>query len=94
VRLVGTDATVDPNGARVMPDLTGRTLRSALAALAPLHVAVEIRGRGRVVRQAPQPGEPLRPGVTARLTLQPGAGDVSGSASRTAPRREASDLIR
>ena len=73
VRLVSTDGTVDTNGRRVMPDLTGRTLRSALVALAPLRLAVEIRGQGRVVRQAPRPGEPLRPGLTARLTLAPGS---------------------
>ena len=72
VRLVSTDETVDTNGRRVMPDLTGRTLRSALAALAPLRLAVEIQGQGRVVRQAPRPGEPLRLGLTARLTLAPG----------------------
>jgi cell division protein FtsI (penicillin-binding protein 3) len=107
VRLVGTDVTVDADGGRAMPDLTGKTLRGALAALAPLHIAVEIRGQGRVVQQAPRPGEPLRPGVTARLTLAPGAGgsasraaprrevtDVSGSASRAASSREASDVIR
>ena len=73
VRFVSTDAAVDADGSRVMPDLTGRTLRSALAALAPLRLAVEIRGQGRVVRQAPRPGEPLRPGLTARLTLAPGS---------------------
>ncbi len=72
VRLVSIDGTVDTNGRRVMPDLTGRTLRSALAALAPLRLAVEIQGQGRVVRQAPRPGEPLRLGLTARLTLAPG----------------------
>ena len=72
VRLVSTDETADTNGRRVMPDLTGRTLRSALAALAPLRLAVEIQGQGRVVRQAPRPGEPLRLGLTARLTLAPG----------------------
>ncbi len=73
VRFVSTDAAVDADGSRGMPDLTGRTLRSALAALAPLRLAVEIRGQGRVVRQAPRPGEPLRPGLTARLTLAPGS---------------------
>jgi beta-lactam-binding protein with PASTA domain len=73
VRLVSTDGAVDTDGRRVMPDLTGRTLRSALAALAPLRLAVEIQGQGRVVRQAPRPGEPLRPGLTARLTLAPGS---------------------
>jgi cell division protein FtsI (penicillin-binding protein 3) len=73
VRLVSTEGAVDPDGSRVMPDLAGRTLRSALAALAPLHLAVDIRGQGRVVRQAPPPGTALRPGLTARLTLAPGA---------------------
>src|SRR2546428_9165214 len=72
VRLVSTDGTVDTNGRRVMPDLTGRTLRSALAALAPLRLAVEIQGQGRVVRQAPRPGGPLRLGLTAPLTPAPG----------------------
>src|SRR3989454_435622 len=73
VRLVSTDETPDANGSPVMPDVTGRTLRSALVVLAPLHLAVEIQGQGRVVRQAPRPGEPLRPGLTARLALAPGA---------------------
>jgi len=73
VRLVSTDVTPDANGSPVMPDVTGRTLRSALVVLAPLHLAVEIQGQGRVVRQAPRPGEPLRPGLTARLALAPGA---------------------
>jgi len=105
VRLVGADVAVDANGGRVMPDLTGRMLRSALAALAPLHLTVEIRGQGRVVQQAPRPGAPLRPGLTARLILAPGArgsasraappgeaSDVSGSASRAAPPGEVSDV--
>src|SRR3989449_2108080 len=61
VKLVSTDVTPDANGSPVMPDVTGRTLRSALVVLAPLHLAVEIQGQGRVVRQAPRPGEPLRP---------------------------------
>ena len=73
VRLVSIDGTADANERRVMPDVTGRTLRGALAVLAPLHLAVEIQGQGRVVRQAPRPGEPLRPGLTARLALAPGA---------------------
>src|SRR5205823_6198986 len=73
VKLVSTDVTPDANGSPVMPDVTGRTLRSALVVLAPLHLAVEIQGQGRVVRQAPRPGEPLRPGLTARLALAPGA---------------------
>ena len=72
VRLVSTGAPADGNGPRVMPDLTGRTLRSALGALAPLGLEVEISGQGRVVAQAPRPGRPLEPGLTARLTLTAG----------------------
>jgi beta-lactam-binding protein with PASTA domain len=55
-----------------MPDLTGRTLRSALGALAPLGLEVEIAGQGRVVAQVPRPGRPIEPGLTARLTLTAG----------------------
>ncbi len=69
VRLVSTAPPVDPTGPRVMPDLAGQTLRHALAALAPLEVAVEIEGQGQVVQQMPRPGQPLEPGATARLTL-------------------------
>jgi beta-lactam-binding protein with PASTA domain len=52
-----------------MPDLTGQTLRSALAALAAFQLEVEIRGQGRVAQQTPRPGQPITPGATARLTL-------------------------
>ena len=62
-------ATADVNDARVMPDLTGRTLRDALTRLASLHVGVAIAGQGRVIQQSPGPGESLEPGATARLTL-------------------------
>jgi cell division protein FtsI (penicillin-binding protein 3) len=69
VRLVSALPPADPNGPRVMPDLTGQTLRSALAALAPLQLEVAIQGQGRVVQQAPGPGQALEPGALARLTL-------------------------
>jgi cell division protein FtsI (penicillin-binding protein 3) len=82
VRLVSLDEAGEADASRVMPDLTGRTLRSALATLAPLRLAVDIRGHGRVVRQTPRPGEPLRAGLTAKLTLAPESG---GSASLAAP---------
>jgi hypothetical protein len=52
-----------------MPDLRGATLRQALAALTPRGVRVEIAGRGRVVQQAPGPGEPLADDAVARLLL-------------------------
>ena len=69
VRLVSAPAPVDPSGRRVMPDLTGQTLRSALAALAPLQLELELQGQGRVVQQTPRPGQPVAPGAPARLTL-------------------------
>jgi cell division protein FtsI (penicillin-binding protein 3) len=56
-------------GARVMPDLRGRTLREALATLAPLGVAVRIEGRGRVRTHAPPPGVVIEPGTLATLTM-------------------------
>ena len=62
-------ALASPAGERVMPDLRGRSLRQALTALAPLQLAVDLRGRGRVVDQAPAPGEPLDEGARARLIL-------------------------
>ena len=69
VQLVSTAPPGDPNGRPAMPDLTGQTLRSALAALAPLQLEVEIHGQGRVAQQAPRPGQPVAPGTTVRLTL-------------------------
>ncbi|PYN58885.1 MAG: penicillin-binding protein [Candidatus Rokuibacteriota bacterium] len=69
VQLVSTVPSGDPNGRPAMPDLTGQTLRSALAALAPLQLEVEIHGQGRVAQQAPRAGQPVAPGTTVRLTL-------------------------
>jgi beta-lactam-binding protein with PASTA domain len=57
-----------------MPDVRGRSLREALATLAPLGMEVQVDGRGRVARQIPAPGEPLAASAAARLTL------VSGTA--------------
>jgi cell division protein FtsI (penicillin-binding protein 3) len=57
--------------AGLMPDLRGATLRRALAALTLRGVRVEIAGRGRVVQQAPAPGEALADDSVARLTLSP-----------------------
>jgi cell division protein FtsI (penicillin-binding protein 3) len=55
--------------AGVMPDLRGSTLRQALTALTPRGVRVEVAGRGRVVHQAPAPGDPLDADAVARLVL-------------------------
>ena len=60
----------ETNGdARVMPELRGRTLRHALATLAPLGVGVKVDGRGLVVAQAPAPGASLPADTGVRLTL-------------------------
>jgi len=52
-----------------MPDVSGRTLREALAMLTPLGLRVELFGHGRVVQQSPAPGEPVAEDAVARLTL-------------------------
>ncbi len=57
------------DGARTMPDLRGQTLRQALVVLEPLRVEVELAGQGRVVEQAPAPGDSLEAGTVARLVL-------------------------
>jgi cell division protein FtsI (penicillin-binding protein 3) len=52
-----------------MPDLRGRSLRHALAMLAPLRMEVEISGHGLVARQDPAPGAEVEPGMAASLSL-------------------------
>jgi cell division protein FtsI (penicillin-binding protein 3) len=70
VRLASVAAAEPPLEARVMPDLHGRTLRQALATLAPLDVTVKVAGKGRVVtEQAPPAGETLDGPAGVRLTL-------------------------
>ena len=49
LRLASTSAEPFADRERVVPDLRGRTLRQALAMLAPLGVAVRLEGGGRVV---------------------------------------------
>ena len=72
VRTAAAPALPEPaigDGAVVMPELRGRTLRQALATLAPLNVAVHLDGRGRVVEQSPAPGAPVEAETRVRLTL-------------------------
>jgi len=69
VRLVSAER-VESAGV-LMPDVRGRTLRQALALLAPLGVGVEIEGRGRVTQQTPAAGERVDDDAVARLTLTP-----------------------
>jgi len=65
VRLVSTTETATG----FMPDVSGRTLREALAMLTPLGLRVELSGHGRVVQQSPVPGEPVTEDAVVRLTL-------------------------
>jgi PASTA domain len=67
----GTGITAD--GEAVMPDLTGKSLRQALAALGALNLDVAVEGRGVVVRQTPPAGTPLAAGMSCRLELLPPA---------------------
>jgi cell division protein FtsI (penicillin-binding protein 3) len=74
-------ATAEPAGPGVMPELRGRTLRQALAALSSLGVRVELEGRGRVVQQSPAAGEPVDEDALARLTLAPGGARLARAAA-------------
>ena len=62
---------MSPDGEALMPDLTGKSLRQALALLGALDVNVAVAGRGIVVRQTPSPGTPLSSGASCRLELAP-----------------------
>ena len=64
-------AGMSPDGEALMPDLTGKSLRQALALLGTLDVDVAVSGRGVVVKQTPAPGTPLGPGAACRLELAP-----------------------
>jgi len=67
LRLVSVADAAD--AVQLMPALQGRSLRGAMAALAPFDVALEVQGRGVVVSQFPAPGTPVTAGMTCRLTL-------------------------
>ena len=70
---VEPSAGLSPDGEAMMPDLTGKSLRQALALLGALDVDVAVAGRGVVVRQTPAPGTPLARGAPCRLELAPPA---------------------
>ncbi len=69
-------STLDPVTVRAadaawrMPDLTGRSMRDALAALAATGASVDVKGTGRVTAQTPEPGGAIGPGTTVQLTFQ------------------------
>ncbi|MGH7331724.1 MAG: penicillin-binding transpeptidase domain-containing protein [Candidatus Rokuibacteriota bacterium] len=67
---------LDAGGA--MPNLRGRSLRHALALLAPLRMEVAISGHGFVAAQAPEPGVSVEPGMAASLSLGTRAGKRAG----------------
>lgn len=54
---------------RVMPDLNDNTLRDALVKLKNLGLKVEYTGNGRIIRQEPPAGTPVRAGRKCSLTL-------------------------
>jgi cell division protein FtsI/penicillin-binding protein 2 len=60
---------VSTRNATVVPDLTGLGARDALRALAALGIEAELRGNGVVVAQDPEPGSPVRRGVSGALWL-------------------------
>jgi cell division protein FtsI (penicillin-binding protein 3) len=57
------------DGAWVVPDLTGRSLRAALAALQPTGADLRVEGSGRVASQEPLAGTPVSPGDPVVLHL-------------------------
>ena len=58
-----------PDGGARMPDVRGKPLRQALAALAPLRAGIELEGHGLVIEQSPAAGTPLAVDAAVRLTL-------------------------
>ncbi len=62
---------VGQDGAIETPDLTGMTMRQALAQSRTLGALPKASGWGRVVSQRPEPGEPWSPGTTLELEFSP-----------------------
>ncbi len=63
------DVPVNGAGDWVVPDLSGRSLRAALAALEPSGADLRVDGSGRVVAQEPLAGTVLAPGDAVVLHL-------------------------
>ena len=63
------EVPADATGRWVVPDLTGRSLRAALAALEPAGLALSVDGSGRVASQEPVAGTALSPGDNLVLHL-------------------------
>jgi hypothetical protein len=52
-----------------MPDLRGASAREGATSAARLGLIVELRGSGRVMKQAPEAGAPIEAGMTCVLHL-------------------------
>ncbi|HEY7868901.1 MAG TPA: penicillin-binding transpeptidase domain-containing protein [Methylomirabilota bacterium] len=74
VTAAGPESPAPGEGAAVMPQLVGLSLRQAMEALAPHGVRLEITGRGVVSGQSPAPGVELPEGALCRLQLAPPTG--------------------
>jgi len=52
---------------KIMPDLTGSTVREAVKLLSSYSITVKLQGSGKVIKQAPLPGTKLTGGETCFL---------------------------
>ena len=64
------EVTWTPEGSLRAPDLTGMSLRDALATLQGTGLSISMQGSGRITGQAPAPGTPLTLGDALEVTLQ------------------------
>ncbi|MFT5683732.1 MAG: cell division protein FtsI (penicillin-binding protein 3), partial [Myxococcota bacterium] len=67
---VPIEVTWTPDGSLRVPDLTGMSLRDALATIQGSGLSVSLQGSGRITQQYPEPGTPLSFGDAVEVTLQ------------------------
>ena len=60
----------DARSRLLTPDLAGLSMRDALVTLQGAGLEIHLEGTGRVVRQSPIPGRPIRPGQPVEVVLQ------------------------
>ncbi len=63
------EVRADGQGHWLLPDLTGQTLRGALASIEAAGLEIEVEGSGRLVAQSPAAGSPLAPGSAIKLSF-------------------------
>ncbi|MCB9796197.1 MAG: transpeptidase family protein [Alphaproteobacteria bacterium] len=68
--VVDAELTWTTNGQLQLPDFTGLSMRDLLAAVDGSGLELSLQGSGRVVAQAPAPGQPLSPGERLEVKLQ------------------------